>query len=94
MAMAKIITIAVTHFIVTTVSILVYIEAQGAYPVLAAILKPVGRILSLPGRKIGHMLLPSDSLWQWSFLAANSVLWAFVLVRIWQVAAKRRAKTA
>ena len=90
--MERVVNVAFIHFTITAVSLLGFNVAVrgGESSILGFVLKTCARVITIPGRQVGRLLLPDGSGWMWLAYAGNSVAWALILVWLWSMIDKRR----
>ena len=62
----------------------------GESSITGFVLKTCARVITIPGRQIGRVLLPEGAAWIWLAYAGNSIAWALILTWLWSLLNKRR----
>lgn len=89
--MEKIINVAIIHFVATVISFISFGALRGGdIPAMQWIFRTVARVITIPGRQLGQVVVGNDSGMIWFFYIANSFLWAIVIVKVWTMIKKRR----
>jgi hypothetical protein len=91
--MERFVNVAFIHLTITAISVLGFgAVREGDSVILKFVLQTCARLITIPGRQIGQILLPDGSGWLWLVYAGNSVVWALVLVGLWSMIDARRKK--
>jgi len=91
--MERIANVAILHFVVSIGSLFGFARIGGDDPgLLTLALKTVARLLTIPARQIGNFIFSPGAPGLWLLYLINSFLWAWIIIRLWDLV-RRRLKT-